>query len=55
MFLPSRRVSTNAADYLGLTDRGRLVPGACGDVVVLDRDLQLKDVFVEGVSITFAR
>ena len=47
----SRRVSTFAADYLGLPERGRLAPGAWGDVVVLDRDLQLTDVFVEGVSI----
>ena len=47
----SRRVSTNAADYLGLTDRGRLLPGAWADLVVLDRDLVLKDVFVEGARI----
>lgn len=44
----SRRVSTYAADCLGATDRGRLAPGAWGDVVVLDRDLQLTDVYVEG-------
>ena len=47
----SRRVSTHAADYLGATDRGRLAAGAWGDVVVLDRDLQLTDVYVEGDSI----
>jgi N-acetylglucosamine-6-phosphate deacetylase len=47
----SRRVSTFAADYIGLADRGRLVPGAWGDVAVLDRDLQLTDVLVEGVPI----
>jgi N-acetylglucosamine-6-phosphate deacetylase len=47
----SRRVSTHAADYLGATDRGRLAVGAWGDVVVLDRDLQLTDVYVEGVSV----
>jgi N-acetylglucosamine-6-phosphate deacetylase len=50
----SMRLSTHAADYLGLADRGRLAPGAWGDVVVLDRDLQLTDVFVEGASIEFA-
>jgi N-acetylglucosamine-6-phosphate deacetylase len=50
----SRRVSTFAADYLGATDRGRLAPGAWGDVVVLDRELQLTDVYVEGVSIDLA-
>jgi N-acetylglucosamine-6-phosphate deacetylase len=47
----SARVSTHAADHLGLAARGRLAPGAWADVVVLDRDLNLKDVYVEGVSI----
>jgi N-acetylglucosamine-6-phosphate deacetylase len=47
----SRRVSTHAADHLGLPDRGRLVPGAFADVVVLDRDLRLTDVYVEGVAL----
>lgn len=50
----SARVSTHAADYLGLTDRGRLAPGAWGDAVVLDRDLNLKNVYVEGVPIDLA-
>jgi N-acetylglucosamine-6-phosphate deacetylase len=50
----SMRLSTHAADYLGLTDRGRLAPGAWGDAVVLDRDLKLRDVFVEGASIDLA-
>jgi N-acetylglucosamine-6-phosphate deacetylase len=50
----SRRTATHAADYLGVTDRGRLQPGAWADWVVLDRDLQLTDVFVEGVSIELA-
>ncbi|XHS79866.1 N-acetylglucosamine-6-phosphate deacetylase [Burkholderiaceae bacterium UC74_6] len=44
----SRRVSTNAADYLGVEDRGRLVVGAHADLVVLDRELQLERVLVEG-------
>lgn len=47
----SRRVSTFAADYLGLTDRGRLVAGAWGDAVLLDADLKLLDVYIEGRSI----
>ncbi|RQP21187.1 N-acetylglucosamine-6-phosphate deacetylase [Piscinibacter terrae] len=50
----SRRVSTYAADYLGATDRGRLAHGAWGDVVVLDRDLQLTDVYVEGAPLELA-
>ena len=44
----SQRVSTFAADYLGIADRGRLAPGAWGDVVVLDRDLQITEVLIEG-------
>lgn len=50
----SRRVSTHAADFLGLEDRGRLVAGAWADVVVLDRGLQLQRVVVEGESIDLA-
>jgi N-acetylglucosamine-6-phosphate deacetylase len=50
----SRRVATHAADYLGASDRGRLTQGAWGDAVLLDRDLNLQDVFVEGSSIEHA-
>jgi len=44
-------VSTNAADFLGLADRGRLFVGARADLVVLDAGLQLTQVIVEGDSI----
>ena len=47
----SRRVATNAADFLGLPDRGRLFVGARADVCVLDADLNLTQVIVEGDSI----
>ncbi len=47
----SKRVSTHAADYLGVPDRGRLQTGAWADLVVLDRALQIQDVYVEGTSI----
>jgi N-acetylglucosamine-6-phosphate deacetylase len=47
----ARRVSTVAAQYLGLTDRGRLAPGAWADVVVMDGALQLRRVFVEGEEV----
>jgi len=47
----ARRVSTAAADYLGLADRGRLAPGAWADVVVMDGALHLQRVFVEGEEI----
>jgi len=44
----SRRVSTNAADYLGETQRGRLAPGCHADFVVLGRDLHINAVYIEG-------
>ena len=47
----SARVSTHAADFLGLGDRGRLQQGAWADMAVLDRDLNLAAVFAEGVPI----
>jgi N-acetylglucosamine-6-phosphate deacetylase len=47
----SRRVATNAADFLGLADRGRLFVGARADLVVLDAELQLTQVIVEGDGI----
>lgn len=47
----ARRVSTFAAEFLGLADRGRLAPGAWADVVVMDRDLRVQDVFVQGGSV----
>jgi N-acetylglucosamine-6-phosphate deacetylase len=50
----SQRLSRNPADYLGLTDRGELAIGQWADIVVLDRDLQVRQVFVEGEPITLA-
>ena len=50
----SLRVSTFAADYLGLADRGRLAPGAWADAVVLDRDLVLQAVYAEGERLDHA-
>ena len=47
----ARRCSTFAAEFLGLPDRGRLQEGAWADVVVLDRDLRVQEVFVQGGSI----
>jgi N-acetylglucosamine-6-phosphate deacetylase len=47
----SRRVSTNAADYLGLLDRGRIAAGAWADLVVLAPALELLEVYVEGEPI----
>jgi N-acetylglucosamine-6-phosphate deacetylase len=47
----SRRVATHAAHYLGLADRGVLSEGAWADVVVLDRDLHVQQVWVEGACV----
>jgi N-acetylglucosamine-6-phosphate deacetylase len=46
------RVSTHAANYLRLADRGRLQVGAVADIVVLDAaTLQLRRVLAEGVAL----
>jgi N-acetylglucosamine-6-phosphate deacetylase len=50
----SNRVSTFAADYLGVADRGRLAPGAWADLVVLERGLSLTEVVIEGVPVGLA-
>jgi len=50
----SRRVSSHAADFLGLPQRGRLQPGAWGDVLVLDAALQLQQVWIEGTPVALA-
>jgi N-acetylglucosamine-6-phosphate deacetylase len=47
----SRRTATLAAEHLGLQDRGRLAPGAWADMVVLDSQLELRQVWVEGQAI----
>jgi N-acetylglucosamine-6-phosphate deacetylase len=47
----SRRVSTFAADHMRMPERGRLAVGAWADVVVMDADLQLQQVFVEGEAV----
>ncbi|GGP22851.1 N-acetylglucosamine-6-phosphate deacetylase [Silvimonas iriomotensis] len=47
----SHRLSRNPADYLGVADRGRIGTGAWADWVVLDRQLQVQQVFVEGEQV----
>ncbi|WP_282270827.1 N-acetylglucosamine-6-phosphate deacetylase [Stenotrophomonas sp. PS02298] len=44
----SQRVSTIQADYLGLEDRGRIAPGLRADMVVLDPQLKLQQVWIAG-------
>ncbi len=50
----SMRVSTHAAQYLGLDDRGALRPGAHADLVLLDARLRVCGVVVEGEAIDVA-
>jgi N-acetylglucosamine-6-phosphate deacetylase len=47
----SHRLSRYPADYLGMSDRGRLARGAWADIVVLDRDLQVTAVYGEGETL----
>jgi N-acetylglucosamine-6-phosphate deacetylase len=50
----ARRCATLQADYLGLEERGRLVPGAVADVVVADRAGRLEAVLIEGRPVSVA-
>lgn len=43
--------STAPADAVGLTDIGRIQAGACADLVVLDKDLNLVAVYVDGEKV----
>lgn len=51
----SQRTATLAADFIGVADRGRLTAGCHADVVVLDQDLNITQVFTEGRAVDFAR
>jgi N-acetylglucosamine-6-phosphate deacetylase len=44
----ARMAATNPAALLGLADRGRIKAGARADLIVLDRELRLKAVFIAG-------
>jgi N-acetylglucosamine-6-phosphate deacetylase len=44
----SQRLSQYPAEFLGLAEHGRLVPGARADVLVLDEQLRLLEVYVQG-------
>lgn len=46
-----RSLTCNPADFIGLADRGRLVPDSFADLVVLDDDLAVTAVFVEGEAV----
>ena len=50
----AHRLSTYPAEFLGLTDRGRIAPGCWADLVVMDRELRLVAVYVEGERIDLA-
>jgi N-acetylglucosamine-6-phosphate deacetylase len=44
----ARMAATNPAALLGLGDRGQIEAGRRADLIVLDRELKLKAVFVGG-------
>jgi len=50
----SARTSGFAAEYLGLSERGQLQRGRYADIVVLDRDLRVTSVLVEGHEVVHA-
>ncbi|MFO7733171.1 MAG: amidohydrolase family protein, partial [Candidatus Aminicenantes bacterium] len=43
-----RLFSTNAADFYKLTKKGRIEPGRDADLILIDKDLALSDVFARG-------
>jgi N-acetylglucosamine-6-phosphate deacetylase len=47
----ARRLSSVPAAYLGLEERGRLIPGAAADIVVVDAKGHVEAVFVEGAPV----
>ena len=47
----ARRLSTFPADFIGAQDRGRIAEGAVADFVVIDDDLELVQVVVEGETV----
>lgn len=47
----SHKTALNAADFLDEHQRGRLRVGLIADMVLLDQKLNLKDVWVKGVSV----
>jgi N-acetylglucosamine-6-phosphate deacetylase len=47
-----RAAATNPADVLGALDRGRLAVGARADLVLLDDDLRVQQVWIGGHPVT---
>jgi N-acetylglucosamine-6-phosphate deacetylase len=47
----SHKTSLHAADYLGEYQRGRIRSGLFADLVLLDKQLNLKQVWIKGVSV----
>lgn len=50
----SRRVSGFPAEYLGLKNMGLIEKGYCSDLVVLNGDFEVKEVYINGIVKTFS-
>ncbi len=50
----AHRLATVPADFIGASDRGRIAESAFADLVVLDGDLQVVQVIVEGETVVSA-
>ena len=40
--------TANAADSLGIDDRGRIEPGKCADIIAVDDDIRPLFVMIDG-------
>lgn len=47
----SQRLSAYPADYLGLADRGRLLPGLRADIIIMDKHFHVRKTFAAGKSV----
>ena len=48
----AQMAAANPAALLGLGDRGRIARGRRADLIVLDRELKLKAVFIGGCELS---
>lgn len=49
LILLFKMASTNPAEFLQLRDRGKIKPTMRGDLLILDEDLQIQEVYLQGI------